>query len=396
MKANALYHLMQLRARKLSEHLPDDSKATLEEIQSSIKITRQPGTYIIDWNVNQTDYSITMESDPFKFYEKGDNAKRNAKRLGDLNYRTHNWDAALELWRDIFRTSNLDPGPMVDDGKLAFGNFLENDSRSYSIENIVVALSFASISFIKYPLVEVIQLFIVVLALLLFSESFSSVQLRKPMRILDKIIVAAGGIVPLSMGIDQAGMIFNLAALYLLTKAEKNTTKRLFYYVLSGACFGFAAYATTVFSTVLAGILAVLLVIVSVVDRTRVKRVEAVLFLVCSAVSISIVSLSISYGYLPVYVESIVVASPDNVSMISSIFLLVLATCFSLWWVTGVQYYLIPWLSLLALSLAGAYTVYIGDIHGLLKLAVFTGFIIFVAYRVFFSIFFRNNRITKQ
>ncbi len=387
---------MQLRARKLSEHLPEDSITKLKEIQSSIKIKRETGTYKLDWRINQTDYSFTMVSDPFKFYEKGDNARHNAKRGENLNYRTLNWNASLELWKDIFKTSNLDSELICDDGKLAFGNFLKKDDRNYSVDNIIIALIFFLISLIKYPLINSLQVFFVVVVLLLYADSFSSVHLRKPMRIFEKILVASGSLLPLYFGVDPTGMLFSLAALYLLTKAEKNATIKLLLYALSGMCFGVAAYIATVFTMAIVIALSILLITVSLVDCMRVKKSEALLFIICAVVSISLQNLVISYGYFPEYSANIVEYGSNSIFMISSIFLFVLAACFSLWWITGVQYYLLPWLSLLSLSLATAYTLYTGDDYELFMLGVFTGFISFLAYRVFGGLFFRNKRIVRQ
>ena len=102
MKAHALYHLIQLRARKLSEHLPSNIHNKLTEIQTSLKIKRLSGSYSLEWQLGGVNYDLILESDPFKFYEKGDSVKRNAKRSTNLNYRSENWASALQLWKDIF------------------------------------------------------------------------------------------------------------------------------------------------------------------------------------------------------------------------------------------------------------------------------------------------------
>ncbi len=389
MKANALYHLMQLRARKLNENLPVDVKILLNEIQSSIKIKRLPGTYRLDWKVHQTDYNLTLNSDPFKFYEKGDNARHNVKRGDNLNYRGHNWDAALELWKDIFKCSNLDAKSICDDGKLAFGRFVTNKSNVPTYQNIGVALLFSLLAAIKYPLAEIFQLFITILVLLLFTESFSCVHLKKSLQIFEKAIIAAGCIIPLYYSINLTGIIFILSGLYLLGIGERQDKFNGLMFTLSGLVVGLATYYMGIFGLTFAVILFAILVIISIIDSQRISMSNTVLFLVGFITVLLGTYVFIESGSISPYFPQEIILSQKYINWITAGFLTLLFIGFAMWWIIGVQYYLLPWLSMFTLFIATLVTLFAVRNDVLLMLGVFSGFTLFVFERVV-SGFFPN------
>lgn len=387
MKAQALYHLMQLRARALGENLPGSNKAVLEEIQSSIKIQRKPGTYILNWSVKQTDYSITLESDPFRFYEKGDNAQRNAKRVGDLNYRTYNWNAALELWRDIFKASNLDHEPITDDGRLAFGDFSKVSSNSSLYQNMGIALLFSLLSIINHSLVETSLLFIAISALLLYANNLSTVHLRKPLHIIEKLIIAAGCMIPLYFGVGLIGGIFIATGLYLLGIGERQDKFKALLFCLSGISLGLAIYSMGVFAITLTVVVSAILVVVSIIDSQRISMSNAGLFIAGSILAWLAMYTLIEMGSISTYRPQEIILNQQYLNWIVAASLAMIFLGCALWWIIGVQYYLLPWLSLLALFVAALVLLCVDRNDTFVMLGIFCGFSIFVVERVFAGFF---------
>ncbi len=387
MKANALYHLMQLRARKLSEHLPENRKTELLEIQASIKIQRKPGTYKIDWKVDQKDYSITLESDPFQFYEKGDNAKRNAMRTDDLNYRTHNWDAALALWQDIFKASDLNSEMITDDGKLAFGKFGKNSTNTPLYQNLGIALLFSILSILRVPLVETLQFFILISVLLLFADNFSTVHLRKPLSLIEKLIIATGCIIPLYYGVSLAGVIFISTGLFLLGLAERQDKNKAILFNVSGITFGLAIYSMGIFAITLSVAMAVTLLLIALVDRQRISISSTGLFIAGILIAWLATYALILAGSFSPYMQQEIILSQQHLNWVTAGTLVLLFLGFTMLWIIGVQYYLLPWLSLFAVVIATVALLFVERTDVLVMLGIFTGFSFFIFERVLTGFF---------
>lgn len=390
MKANSLYHLMQVRARNLSEHLPGDIKIVLLEIQSSIKIKRQSGTFTLDWKIDQIDYSFTLDSDPFKFYEKGDSDKYNVKRGDNLNYRSHNWDASLELWKDIFKTSNLDSGRIIDDGRLAFGKPLNNKTNITIYHDLGVALLLSLWSTIKYTPTEAVQLFTLILMLLLFANNFSSVHLRKPLHIIEMLIIAVGCIIPLYYGVNLTGGIFLVAGLYLLGVAERQRKYKSSLFTLSGIVLGLAVYSMGGVAIVLVGVISLILILVSIVDSQRINMSSTILFLVGFIATLLGMYVLIETGSISLYTPQEIMLGKNLINWTAIGFLTLLFISFSMWWIIGIQYYLLPWLSMLALSIATLAGLFFARNDVLLMLGIFSGFTLFILERVLAGFVYSN------
>jgi len=393
MKEQALYHLMQLRARKFNESLSADDKVATEEIQSSLKIQRKSGTYVLNWRIHQEEHSITMQSDPFKFYEKGDNTKRNAKRTEKLNYRSRNWDAAMELWQDIFRISNLESGKVTDDGKLAFGNFSNEKSNMPFIHSLGIALLFSLISTAAYSLVDAASLFMAILILLLYTDGFANVHLRKELNIVEKLIIASGCLAPLYYGVNLTGSIFVLSGLYLLNVAERQDSYKHLLISISGAMFGLAMYSMNNFALILAAILLALLILISIIDSQRISVAVIGFFILGLLIARIAIVTSIELGYLTEKIPQELILNQQYLDWIVTGCLLILFINFSTWWIVGVQFYLLPWLSLLALFVATFFLLYMNRNDILVMLGVFLGFNLFIFERLLMGFFTNPSRL---
>ena len=387
---------MQLRARKLSEHLPENRKTELLEIQASIKIQRKPGTYKIDWKVDQKDYSITLESDPFQFYEKGDNAKRNAMRTDDLNYRTHNWDAALALWQDVFKASDLNSEMITDDGKLAFGKFGQDSTNTPLYQNLGIALLFSILSLLQSPLVETIQFFILILVLLLFADNFSTVHLRKSLSLIEKLIIATGCIIPLYYGVSLAGVIFISTGLFLLGLAERQDKNKAILFNVSGITFGLAIYSMGIFAITLSVAMAVTLLLIALVDRRRISISSTGLFIAGILIAWLAMYALVLVGIILPYVPQEITLNQLYLSWAIAGTLVMLFLGFTMLWIIGVQYYLLPWLSLFAVVIATVALLFVERTDVLVMLGIFTGFSFFIFERVltgFFTSMHSSGRV---
>ena len=101
MKQKALYHLMMDRARHIRVHGTEQVILFLNEVEESLTIDFEKGLYTISWRYRNEAHWIDMDHDGFKFYIRGDLGKPPTLR----DVRRGNWEAALDLWRQIAHKS---------------------------------------------------------------------------------------------------------------------------------------------------------------------------------------------------------------------------------------------------------------------------------------------------
>jgi len=390
MKANALYHLIQLRARKLLEHLPQDRQTPLRKIQSGIHVERISGGYVLDWALDNKKFSFTLESDPFKFYEKGDDEKHNARRGNNLNYRRHNWDMALELWRSIYRQSNLDPDVLQDDGQMAFGRFNPIDARTTVIPNILIAMIVTLLSLFKASASGSVQVFIACVLLLYYAENMADVHLRKRLSQLEKLVIASGILIPVYYTNQLTGILLIIGSLFLLCLSERHKTFGNLIYLLSGVLIGGAIYHLGYFAILAGMVISALLFIIALIDRVRVSILSSMSFIAGFIVLLSVV-------YFLADINGSVKLDPQEIAiqdkyivLLSIVFTIMLLVTSATWWIVGVQYYLMPWVSIISLCIGFMATIFQSSYDIAVMTFAFTGFNIFIFYRTLYG-FFRIN-----
>lgn len=390
MKDKALYHLLQLRARKLQEHIPIADKARLAEIQKTLRVQRDPGEYILHWQVAGHAFTLKTAGDAFSFYEKGDSAKSVARRGEKLNHRTVNWQAALDLWRQIFSISGLEKDVLVDDGSLAFGEF-SPQKQDFGIRiNLILSAFAGGIAMFKVPIGMAALVSVTTLLLLLLAQAYTRVQLRQPMRFFERILITGGSLLPILLHSYSVGLVGVTFGLYCLSEIERITKYRSALSFLAGMGFGIGAHtlAGVAFGSV--ATLWVLLAITSFIDRTRVQRMTVLLLLAGFLVATpqwSAVDVSFYYTDAP---ESY----GFDTSLLNYSTLLmfaVLSLSFALWWIVGVQYYLSPWMFLFALAIAALVVYYRRMPLEQVTLLGYSGYVIFVVRRLIGGFVTRNS-----
>lgn len=97
MKQKALHHLMLDRARHIRVHGEEQIILFLDDVEDSLTVDFDKGLYTITWRYHNESHQIDMRHDSFKFYIRGDLGKPPTLR----DVRRGNWEAALDLWRQI-------------------------------------------------------------------------------------------------------------------------------------------------------------------------------------------------------------------------------------------------------------------------------------------------------
>lgn len=382
MKAHALYHLLQLRARKLRDHINPQAQSNLIMIQESLMIKRELGCYYINWTIHGIEKNLCIVGEEFKFYEKGDSDKVKAKRPEKLNHRLHNWNAALELWRKIFSTSDLVATVLFDNGELSFGRVVTTKSKNSFIENGVLASVLALMGFLFFSLSAGIQLGFAALALLWFVAGFSMVHLRQPVHVLEKIIVISGLVIPIYLNVQLAGITLVLFALALSVHAERVDKIQRIAYLTTGILFGLGAFFMQVLPVIVFVVFSVLLALTSVIDNERIQRLNIVLMILGFGIAVLITS-PLAQPSFTMATNRQIPADMQIASTLSIGIAILTLFSFSCWWIVGIQYYLSPWLALFAIFVA-AVSVWGWEFQSdRYALTCLIGFTLFVIGRVF-------------
>lgn len=102
MKASALFHLLQSRARKFDEQAPPDTVAAIHEVQQSLAVGYKDGRYGLRWQYGGRHQTLDVPGETFTFYVAGDLSRTPTPHLRDVN-----WRAAETTWRQIASASGF-------------------------------------------------------------------------------------------------------------------------------------------------------------------------------------------------------------------------------------------------------------------------------------------------
>jgi hypothetical protein len=109
MRERTLRHLMLIVGRTL-QSLPDNFgiKDNIHEVCETLDVTRERrGPYLVTWTVGGVRKSIELETERFRFHERGDVPERVEKRQHLVDGRTHNWNEARDVWREMLPLSTI-------------------------------------------------------------------------------------------------------------------------------------------------------------------------------------------------------------------------------------------------------------------------------------------------
>ncbi|MDH5180608.1 MAG: hypothetical protein OEY07_13145, partial [Gammaproteobacteria bacterium] len=269
MKEQALYHLMQLRARQLQESLTSGQRDALSEIRESLHIERSEGGYLLRWRLAGIDYRYRPEHDNFSFYIKGDGKKSSAETADMSGYREVNWRAAYSLWLEIYKISGLDVDILHESDALAFSKRTAlPDRKTLSIDLIAAAL-FAAAAGLYVDINTGLQVLLCTFIMLRLAGCFEHVHLRHRTRLSEKVIIAAGTLTPILFGAGLIGLIPLLLAMYLVCLAERSGNT--YWFIGSGVVFALAIpYLLWVAATIFICLL-VLMRLLTLVDKQRLR-----------------------------------------------------------------------------------------------------------------------------
>ena len=382
MKASALYHLLQLRAKKLHQHVSSEYAGILTEIQDSLHVDRKSGVYSVSWVYDSKSFTIIIPNDKFKFYIKGDSKKALTNKSQNIDYRAFNWSAALEVWREIFNSIGLDPALIADDGLLSYGNFTDRQKRNSIFENIFICILISAASVLATVSNYVIEIFITSFILIIFADNYCMVQTRKKLNYFEKIVVGAGAIVPVYFGVNPVYGVSVILGMHLILYSELKPRSNKVIYYFSGAILGIGLHQSIYFSSATIITVMVVMVALSLVDKSRVC-IKSVYLLFAGFVSIASILFMLNY-----YNIIDLAYPPNDIKNAGYLFLLntlvtsFLIISFALWWITGVQYYLLPWVSLLSFGVASAIIAFNGLLFDQAIYASLSGFVLFILLRI--------------
>ncbi len=373
MKAESLFHLLQIRARKLEEGSDTPSARKLRALQAELRVSHTRGWFEVTWRHEGRDYSLNVPEHDFTFYVAGDTDKAVEHRGTTGNVRQRNWRAAADLWRRLAEISGFRIAPDVNDEAMGLAPEVAK-APAFRARQMLTALSVTLIGAIAAGLHTGwdIGLGCGLIALLLaaLAPGIEDTQLRRPFSPLETAILAAGAFAPAWFGGDPFWLIPVLAGLALMAWLENGEADLPFAWGLAGALVGAASFwlgipATLPVFALSGGLL-------------------ALRFLAPRRLGAADVAWSLSGGVVGL-IAGIVARSAavdaDTGPAVPVAICVVLLLAFGLWSFHGMLFRLLPWLAIGTLGVAAAAAIIGGTsaIGGVLALG---GFAAVVAARL--------------
>jgi hypothetical protein len=135
MKSAALRHLLLATGEALAAAYPSRADS-LDPVTASLSVASRPDGYHLEWQNSQSGTcQLTVPTQRFAFYARGDVDSLVSKRADGLDLRRENWRAALQTWSEIVGDPDL----------VRLGDTLDLAARRGSAVNSQPALSGALI-----------------------------------------------------------------------------------------------------------------------------------------------------------------------------------------------------------------------------------------------------------
>lgn len=353
MKEAALYHLLQVRACKFEEHASQDFLQGLREIQASLKINSAPSRFELTWIYRGQQYSLLIPSSRFIFYIPGDSPKKAGQAGPSLNYRAANWAEAASLWRQ-----------MAKECSLLFPNDIQDEGLGLSPEKPLLAVDRGMTRLLLLAIPGVVGAVLgialggalagawTLAALWLlagFGNLLGTTRFPKPLSYTENIVIAAGGLLPLAIVGDTGPVALWLVGLVGVGVVERvNIKAPPALWAAVGALLGLGMLEEGKGGVVSAVILIGALCVVAWLSPIRFPPRKLILlgtgFLgVAGILAIFGPVREVSWGQCHGECYQVVLWVATAVG--GSLFCL-----FSIWWIQGTLFYLVPWFSLLALT----------------------------------------------
>lgn len=246
MKAESLFHLLQIRARKLEEGADADQQRQLHAVQAELRVSHSRGWFEVSWRHDGRDFSLNVPEHDFTFYVAGDTGKAVEQRGTTGSVRQRNWEASAALWQRLAEVSGFQIPRSSADSEMGLAPqgrpALVSRNRQILVGTLVaLAGTFASGLFVDWTLA--LSAGPLALLLTLLMPAFDDTQMHRPFSLAEVVIVSGAVFPPLLAGADTLWLLPVAAGLVLTTWTEAVETDLPAAWGLGGLLVGLATFA---------------------------------------------------------------------------------------------------------------------------------------------------------
>lgn len=366
MKGESLYHLLQIRARKLEEGADADLQRQLRAVQAELRVSHSRGWFEVSWRHDGRDFSLNVPEHDFTFYVAGDTGKAVEQRGTTGNVRQRNWEASAALWQRLAEVSGFSlPALGADDAMgLTPAVAMPRGSRSRQwLVGIAVTVAGTLLASWQAGWIAGFGSGLVALLLTGLAQGLEDTQLGRPFSLPEIAIAAAGTFLPAWFGGDTLWLACMLAGLALLTWMESSDVDLPAGWGIAGILLGVTSYWVGLAAVLLATALCGALVVLRLLAPRRLSTGD-VAWCIGGAV------IGLIAGLL---LPTAGAGTGEDVTLPTAIGILLLLA-FGLWSFHGLLFQLLPWLAIGTLGLGSLVASLAGwpSAGGALALAGFT------------------------
>jgi hypothetical protein len=339
MKAAALYHLLQIRARKLEEGADAATTSFLRDVQQSLSVTYADSAYLLAWSHASKPYRLTVAGDAFGFYVAGDTSAAQLAQRDRTGLRSVNWSQAATVWKDVALASGVQPRfPAGDELGLS-----PSTSSAAPLRALILAAPAAVLSIGLLITGSPIESGVTALLSTALAAQLCSAQPRGALTLPEAIIVSIVSALPLGYGLVAPVPVL-FAGLVTLGVAERMTGLwSPLLWVFGGAVLGFSVPAG-VADAAAAVVFVATIVCATLMAPNKLPRTQ-VAYLGIGLVAGFVVTW-LAFG-VP---DASAVAVSDALRLAAAGLGAALMVGFLLWPIHGVLFRIVPWLSVFALG----------------------------------------------
>lgn len=344
MKAESLFHLLQIRARKLEEDADVATKQKLKAIQGALRVTHTRGWFEITWQFDGRDYNLSVPERDFTFYVAGDTPKAIEQRGNTGNLRDINWQSASALWQRLseisgFVLASTEPAKAM--GLTPASGRPRASRRHQGLAGLAVVLAGIVVTLLQAGVTAALLSGLVAVLLLLLVPGLEETHLRRRFSPFEVAFVGAPAFVPAWTGDDIVWLLPVLAGLNCVLWLEQREMRLVGGWLLGGFGIGASSFALGWAALLPAAVSALALAVLHLLASRRIARAEST----CYGAGVGI-------GLVTGTMITSTATTGGGASWIAGCLAGLLLTCFVLWPFHGLLFRLVPWLTIGTLGLA--------------------------------------------
>jgi len=340
MRANSLYHLLMIRARKLIESQPDIEK-NLAPARDSLAVENRRGGFTLTWQARGQSFSLDVPKGRFAFYLRSDHpVALNKRATSTNNLRARNWEAATETWQEVLNLSGYNVALNAGDPALGLvGSLTRNimGAADISVRLIVIALT-TGVGWLRNDIDGAALGFATAALVVLIVDRIDSSHFCRKASLLE-ITLSAGGPC-LAAAIKSLSPYGLVAAAFLLFLLEAERREHPRYWGLAGAAGGASLYFAGVFGILPVAIAAASVLSVAKIAPIRTNSSYMWIFLGAAGIAGTIALVT---GPPPFATVEIPVALAWAAMIVG-------IAAASLWWFFGTLYFVHTWTVLIIIA----------------------------------------------